>query len=309
MKVKIGIIVGVAAVILTILVVALFNISNNNSKEKTYSFNDARRATNRYAHFLIDGEKNDQSNIDEIDKNSKTYLERVLQDDTEKSIRQDFLKTAKELGDDMLLKISHLVSDDTFSNIDQFIDKAGDVAAETNMLAGYYNTDYSIEKFIKNYNEDDEKAFKFLKEKYKDLAMYYTLSIEGASGLEDEDASEDEDDDNDEEADKEDDESISNRDLLSKTELIIADFYDCNMAYSEALVDAMDTYEAASCIDKENKVDEECSKKINTSEEGKWIKESLKEDLSRIKTIVDKAVPDLAYNVQWLAVNFKNQKR
>ena len=93
---KIGIVVGAIVVALIVLVVVLFGVSTNNSKDKTYTFNDARKATNRYAHFLIDGEKNDQSDIDKIDEESKTYLERVLQDDTEKKVRQDFLKTAGE---------------------------------------------------------------------------------------------------------------------------------------------------------------------------------------------------------------------
>ena len=305
---KIGIVVGAIVVALIVLVVVLFGVSTNNSKDKTYTFNDARKATNRYAHFLIDGEKNDQSDIDKIDEESKTYLERVLQDDTEKKVRQDFLKTAKELGDDMLLKISHLKSDDNFKNVDQFIDKAGDVAAETNMLAGYYDTDYSVEAFVKYYNDKDGRGVnQYLEDKLKDLEMYYTLSIEGAEGLEDE-TSEDEDEDVDEEADREDDETISNRDVLSKTELLLADFYDYNMAYTENVIEILNGYEEFGCL-KSNEIDKDCKKKFDEGENGPALNTALKENLNKIKSIIKGADTDLSYNVQWLAVNFKDQKQ
>ena len=76
---KIGIVVGAIVVALIVLVVVLFGVSTNNSKDKTYTFNDARKATNRYAHFLIDGEKNDQSDIDKIDEYDRfTYLYNLL---------------------------------------------------------------------------------------------------------------------------------------------------------------------------------------------------------------------------------------
>ena len=138
--------------------------------------------------------------------------------------------------------------------------------------------------------------------------MYYTLSIEGADGLEDDTSEDDDDEDVDEEADREDDETISNRDLLSKTELLLADFYDYNMAYTENVIEILNGYEVAGCL-KSDKIDSDCKKQFDAGENGPVLNVALKENLDKIKSIIKGADTDLSYNVQWLAVNFKDQKQ
>ena len=303
-------------ILLTLATVAVVLLVNRiGEKSETAKVENVQKLANRYAHYIVDGNKDDDSDIGYKEMDGSLYIEKIFDSSTKKSEREDFVKGVNELRSELEKNAAESNSDKCGEDCLKFLNTND---AMIRIIFDHSNFDYSLNNFTKTYIESgSDGLLNTFEEGYKDLKK----SFDTAEKFEIEEIPENEtnnttdNDDSDESSDEGDDSADSNDDNNNSesTEETAeannekANFYILNLAYEEGLVNMFTLYSTYNCFTPANDLDANCKATVDTSTAGITINEDLTETITEIKQSIEDYLNHVVVRSQWIAENLKEE--
>ena len=303
----------------TVAVVLLIN--RIDGKSETAKVENVQKLANRYAHYIVDGNKDDDSDIDGVKEiDGSLYLEKVLDSDTKKNEREDFTNSIKGISKELNNALKETKSSRNSGFDNYYYDLLGTNEAKVDIINNHLNFDYDLNKFVTVYLEGGDVAIlKTFEDSYSDLkqakervdAIYEKDDVDvemedGNSNAVEEDEGESDEEDNTDGDSNDETGDVTYSSDISETDEEKRIFYNLVMSYEEKLVTLLNLYQLNGCL-VDGSLNENCYLSQDAANSISIFRTLMNDDMQSIKENLEAYKSDVVVQAQWIALNIKNE--